>query len=93
MNFRSIDETFRPPQGKFALILWDAYLPRTKPPIWCVELYDDIEQARAVCRALEPTAQPEGQLTPDEIVAYTLDASSRLIEPEYFIMDEQGMRA
>jgi len=93
----SIDEKLKAPEGKFVVCLWDSY-PRMEPPIDIVETFDTEEEARKYSKEkndeLKKTfyAKKARKLSSEEVAAYLMDERDRIIEPEYFVMDDQGLR-
>lgn len=93
----SIDEKLKAPEGKFVVCVWDGY-PRMKPPIGIVETFDTEEEARKYSEEkndeLKKTvyAKDTRKLSSAEVAAYFMDGRGRMIEPEYFVMDDRGLR-
>jgi len=93
----SMDEKIKAPEGKFAVCLWDSY-PRMEPLIDIVETFGTEEEARNYSKEkndeLKRTfyAKKAGRLSGAEVAAYLMDGRDRMIEPEYFVMDDRGSR-
>jgi hypothetical protein len=92
-----LEEKIKAPKGKFAVCLWDSY-PRMEPPIDIVETFDTEEEAGKYSKEkndeLKRTfyANKAGRLSPEEIAACLMDGRDRMIEPEYFVMNDMGLR-
>lgn len=94
----TIDNKIKAPEGKFAVCFWDCY-PRMEPPEpGIVETFDTEEEASKYAREKNEELRREyyekkaGTLTPEEILMYFMDGRERVIEPEYFVMNDQGLR-
>ena len=94
----AIDEIVKAPEGKFAVCLWDGY-PRMEPPApEIVETFGAEEEAVKYAKGKNGELQKEfyakggEQLTPELMLAYLMDGRSRMIEPEYFVMNDEGCR-
>jgi hypothetical protein len=86
------------PQGKFAVCLWDGY-PRFEPPMPnIVDTVDTEEEANKYSAQKNAELQRDfyrrggEKLTPELVLVYLMDGRSRMIEPEYFVMNDKGMR-
>jgi len=89
------------PEGKFAVCLWDSY-PRRDPPVpKMVNIFDTEEEANRYSVDKNTELQIDfyerggEQLTPLDILRLVADGrggKDRMIEPEYFVMDDRGCR-
>jgi len=89
------------PEGKFAVCLWDGY-PRMEPPTpEIIDTFDKEEDARKYAREMNEELQREfydkggEKLTTEDIVGLVVAGQggrNRMIEPDYFVMDDRGCR-
>ncbi|MBI2129989.1 hypothetical protein HYU07_07220 [Candidatus Woesearchaeota archaeon] len=101
----SIDDDVKAPKDKFSVCLWDCY-PRMDPPIEIVETFDNEESAVKYTSGKNNELRKEyyekkkgtenyyrkmGNLVPAEILV-SVDRASRMIEPEYFVINDRGIR-
>ena len=87
-----IENELKAPQGKFAVCVWDMY-PRMEPPApSIVDVFSrqsDAEQC-AWQKNSEWFGSKKTGLSGIELAAYLMDGRGRLLEPEYFVVDENG---
>jgi hypothetical protein len=86
------------PQGKFGVILWDAY-PRAKPPMWIEEIFDTEKEADDYASEKNKELEKEvyekrrsGNITAEENAARIISPESYLIEPAYAVAEGRGRR-
>lgn len=92
------DEKIKALTGKFAVCLWDGY-PRMEPPApEIVETFNTEEEAIKYSKEKNAELKREfyakggEQITPTLMLAYLMEARDRMIEPDYFVMDDRGCR-